>query len=249
MDIRNRIVLPLDVPTEKEALGLVDSLQEFIGVFKVGLELLNAIGPSIVEKLLARGVKVFLDGKFMDIPNTTANAAAAVSRMGVAMFNVHAFGGKEMMKAAVDAADSASKAIHRPRPLVLAVTVLTSLDQKALNDELRIPGPVEAQVVHLARLADDAGLDGVIASPWEVEAIRKVVSDRMLLVTPGVRPLWASAQDQKRVMTPGEAISKGASLVVVGRPITKPPPNIGDSIRAAKMISEEVATALAGKER
>ena len=159
------------------------------------------------------------------------------------MFNVHAMGGLEMMKAAVKACEEETAKLQIQRPMVLGVTMLTSIDQAVMNHELRIPGDIETQVVHLARLAEKAGVDGIIASPHEIEAIRQGLSKPMLIVTPGVRPSWAAAQDQKRVMGPGEAILKGASYLVIGRPITKPPDGIGTPADAAKRIAQEIAVA------
>ena len=164
------------------------------------------------------------------------------------MFNVHTMGGMEMMKFAAIAAEEESSKLEIERPAILGVTILTSVDQDILNQQLGITGDMEAQVVHLAELAEEAGLDGVIASPHEIEAIRKHVSKQMLVVTPGVRPTWAAAQDQKRIMTPGEAILRGASYLVIGRPITKPPAEIGTPVDAAKQVAEEIATALAKQE-
>lgn len=241
---RQRIILALDVSTEREATELVIKSRDHIGIFKIGLELLNSVGISVVQKIIGLGGEVFYDGKFNDIPNTVAAASRGITRLGVKMFNVHAMGGIEMMKLALQAAKEEAAQLGTSRPLVLGVTMLTSIDQKTMNQELRIPGDVETQVVHLARLADEAGLDGVIASPQEIEAIRKIVSRRMLIITPGVRPSWAAAQDQKRIMTPSEAIHKGASYLVIGRPITKPPAEVGTPVDAVTRIAEEIATAL-----
>jgi len=241
---KERIILPLDVATENEAIELVLKLRDYVGMFKIGLELLTSVGVGIVQKVTEVGGKVFYDGKFKDIPNTVAGASRGVTRLQVKMFNVHTMGGTEMMKLALKASEEEASKRGMERPLVLGVTILTSIDQLAMNQELRIPEDIETQVVHLAKLADEAGLDGVIASPCEVEAVHKSVSRRMLLVTPGVRPNWAAAQDQKRIMTPGEAILKGASYLVIGRPITKPPVEIGTSVDAANRIAEEIAMAL-----
>jgi len=245
---RDRIIVALDVPTEGQALELVNELLEHVGLFKVGLELLNSVGISIVEKIVERGGVVFLDGKFNDIPNTVAGASRAMARLGVRMFNVHTMGGLSMMRCAVKAAEEESVRLRIERPLILGVTVLTSIDRKALNEELRVPGNVEDHVTHLAALADEAGLDGVIASPHEIDAILRDVRRTMLVVTPGVRPSWAVAHDQKRIMTPSEAILKGASYLVIGRPILRPPAEIGTSVEAAKLVQEEIATALERKE-
>lgn len=241
---KERIIVALDVATEKEAVDLVIKLREHVGLFKVGLELLNSVGISIVRQIIDLGGQVFLDGKFKDIPNTVAGASRAVTRLGVKMFNVHAMGGLEMMKLALGAAKEEANRLGERQPLVLGVTILTSIDQKTMNQELRVLGDVETQVVHLAKLAEKAGLDGVIASPREIDAIRKNVSKQMLIITPGVRPKWATAQDQRRITTPSEAILKGASYLVIGRPITKAPPEIGTPVDATNRIAEEIVAVL-----
>ncbi|HEX8145023.1 MAG TPA: orotidine-5'-phosphate decarboxylase [Pyrinomonadaceae bacterium] len=248
-DARERIIVPLDVSTEKEAVELILSLREHVGIFKIGLELLNSVGVNVVRNVVELGGSVFFDGKFMDIPNTVAGASRAVARLGVRMFNVHAMGGVEMMRSSAESSREEARRLGVTPPIVLGVTVLTSIDQAILRDELRVPGSVEDHVVHLARMVADAGLDGVIASPHEVEAIAKRVSENLLVITPGVRPAWAAAtQDQKRVMTPGEAILNGASHVVIGRPITKPPAEIGSPVEATKLVVEEINAALRRRE-
>lgn len=240
---KERIIIPLDVSTEEEALDLVSQLKEHVGIFKVGLELSNSVGIGVVRKIAKIGGQVFFDGKFNDIPNTVEGASRAITRLRVKMFNVHAMGGKKMMESAIKAAKEEATSMGIMRPLVLGVTILTSIDQEVMNKELRINGTVDSQVVHLAKLSEAAGLDGVIASPQEIAAIREATPN-MLIVTPGVRPKWADVNDQKRILTPGEAISKGASYVVIGRPITRPPPEIGTSIAAAQRVSEEMRRAL-----
>ncbi len=239
-----RIIVALDVDSEKEAMSLVTELKEHVGIFKVGLELLNSEGINIVRRINELGGKVFLDAKFKDIPNTVAGASRAVTRLGVKMFNVHAMGGLEMMKAAVVAARQEASKLRIDCPLILGVTVLTSIDQRTLNEQLRIPGSVQEQVVHLTSLIMEAGLDGVICSPQEIESVLAATSGRLQVVTPGVRPQWAALQDQKRVLTPAEAIIKGASYLVIGRPIIRPPKEIGTPVEAAKKVEEEIVNAL-----
>jgi orotidine-5'-phosphate decarboxylase len=243
-EARERIIVPLDVSTEKEAVELVLSLREHVGTFKIGLELLNSVGIDIVRKVVELGGSVFFDGKFMDIPNTVAGASRAVVRLGVRMFNVHVMGGVDMLKASAESSREEALRLGIAPPIILGVTVLTSIDQAALKDELKVLDSVQDYVVHLATIAAEAGLDGVIASPQEADAISKRASKRLLLVTPGVRPAWAAAHDQKRVMTPGEAILNGASHVVIGRPITRPPAEIGSPVDATKLVIEEINAAL-----
>ncbi|MBF0567104.1 MAG: orotidine-5'-phosphate decarboxylase [Nitrospirae bacterium] len=241
---KEKIIVALDVDNEKDALTLCEKLSDHVGAFKIGLELIHSTGIAIIQKIAETGGNIFLDLKFHDIPNTVAGAARAVSKLSVKMFNVHTMGGLEMMAAAVKAAEQWAP---MRRPLILGVTILTSIDKQAMNHQLRISGEVEDQVVYLSCLAERAGLDGVICSPKEIESIRKNVSRNMLIVTPGVRPIWASVQDQKRISTPGEAVIKGASYLVIGRPITKPPSKIGTCVDAARLIAEEISAALEKK--
>ena len=259
MEVKDKIIVALDVDSLDKAKPLVESLAPHVGCFKVGLELLTAVGaPQVVEFVHSLGGQVFLDGKFKDIPNTVAGASKAVAKMGVKMFNIHCLGGSAMMKAAKHAVEEVCG--NEKCPVILGVTLLTSLDHKDLvemgiYDELNIADPEEKKQIeqdrierfavrHLAWLAQECGLDGVIASPKEIEAIRNYCQPELLVVTPGVRPLWAAAGDQKRIMTPAEAIKAGATALVIGRPITKPPVEIGTPVDAAKKIAEEIASVL-----
>lgn len=231
MEAKDRIIVALDVDSLDKALVLVEELHPYVGYFKVGLELLTNEGaPRVVQAIKEAGGRIFYDGKFKDIPNTVAGASKAVAKLGVDMFNVHASGGVEMMRAAVD---------NKGESKVLAVTVLTSLSEE---DAHSIYGaPSKGKVIEFARWAKIAGIDGLICSPQELQVLGKQKElDGLLRVTPGVRPEWASAGDQKRIMTPGEAVKAGADYLVIGRPITKPPFDIGNSIAAAKMIAEEI---------
>jgi orotidine-5'-phosphate decarboxylase len=221
---RQKIILPLDVDTADKAIALVELLKDDVGAFKVGLELVNAAGLGVFDAVRAAGGKrIFYDSKFHDIPNTVAGASRAAARLGVWMFNVHCSGGVAMMKAAKGAAVEESARLGVQPPLVIGVTVLTSIDQQVLSEEMRVSGTVADQVVHLAKLAKEAGLDGVVASPHEIELIRAACGPGFLIVTPGVRPAGADIGDQKRVMTPKEAVDKGADYLVIGRPITAAP--------------------------
>jgi orotidine-5'-phosphate decarboxylase len=259
MKAKDRIIVALDVDSLEKAGLLVESLAPHVGCFKVGLELLTAVGaPKVVGFVHSFGGEVFFDGKFKDIPNTVAGVSKAVARMGVRMFNVHCFGGSAMMKAAKSAVEEVCGS--EKRPLILGVTLLTSLDyndlvEMGIYDELNIADHEEKKrieqngierlaVRHLAYLAQECGLDGVIASPKEIAAIRNYCQPELLVVTPGVRPEWAATGDQKRIMTPGEAIKAGADYLVIGRPITKPPVEIGSPVDAAKRIAEEITSVL-----
>jgi orotidine-5'-phosphate decarboxylase len=235
MEAKDRIIVALDVDNLDKAKSLVESLAPHVGCFKVGLELLTAVGaPKVVGFVHSLGGQVFYDGKFDDIPNTVGGAAKAVAGLNVKMFNIHASAGVETMIAAV---------ANKGQSLVLAVTVLTSLEEN--NAHLIFGSPSKAKVLQLARDAKIAGCDGIICSPQELELIGKQKElGSMLKVTPGIRPEWAVAGDQKRITTPADAIKAGATSLVIGRPITKPPTEIGTPVDAAKKITEEIASVL-----
>jgi orotidine-5'-phosphate decarboxylase len=226
----NPILVALDVESAATAVELADALRGSVGGFKIGKQLFTAAGPAVVRQLTDRGDRVFLDLKFHDIPNTVAGAIQSAVATGAWMVNVHASGGSAMMKAAAGAARQTAASLGQPRPLVIAVTVLTSMDDTALA-EVGIGRSMLDQVVHLARLAQTSGLDGVVASPQEVTAIRAACGSDFQIVTPGIRPRPASGQaadqqakdDQARTLTPAEAIAAGSSYLVIGRPITAAP--------------------------
>jgi orotidine-5'-phosphate decarboxylase len=232
----NRILVALDVPSASAALALADTLRGAVGGFKSGSQLFTAAGPDIVRKMVDRGDSVFMDLKFHDIPNTVAGAIQSSADLGVWMVNVHATGGRPMMEAARRAADE-RRPPGRHRPLVIAVTVLTSLDAQMLAS-VGIPGSPLEQVVRLAELAKASGLDGVVASPQETAAIRKACGQDFVIVTPGIRGGSAAAakDDQQRTMSPAEAVAAGSSYLVVGRPITAAP----DPREAATLIAQSV---------
>lgn len=237
LEPKQRLVLPLDIDKLDEAKEIISQLKATVGVFKVNSIFTN-YGIDIIEEIQKAGCKVFLDLKYHDIPNTVANYAKAATRLGVYMFNVHCSGGLEMMKQAAAAAKEESDLMGFEKPLVLGVTVLTSIDQKGLNEDLRINGTVEEQVVHLAKLAKKAGLDGVVASPHEIEAIKKACGKDFIVLTPGIRPKWTltAKDDQKRVMTPEDAIRKGSDFIVIGRPILE----AKNRKEAAKKVLDEM---------
>ena len=216
--MRNPIIVALDVPAAEAALKLAEQLAPVCGGFKVGSELFTNGGPEIVRRIRAMGAPVFLDLKFHDIPNTVAKAAVEATRLGVKMFNVHASGSLEMMRTTAKEVRRVCRQESRRKPIMLAVTVLTSLNQDDLK-RVGVDGGVADQVVRLALLTKEAGMDGVVASPHEVADIRKACGRRFVIVTPGIRPFDSSRNDQQRVMTPAEAIHAGVDYVVVGRPI------------------------------
>ena len=218
--MKDRVIIALDVNTLKEEERLLDILSPHVRVFKIGMELFYSCGTKTIDLVKKYDKDIFLDLKFHDIPNTVYAASKAAVRFGVFMFNVHASGGFDMMKKAVEGAEEESEKLGVSRPKILGVTVLTSMDKEALV-KIGINKSAEDQVLDLARLAKEAGLDGVVASPEEIIAIRKNTGKDFLIVTPGVRPQGSETGDQKRVATPKEAFEKGADYIVVGRPITK----------------------------
>ena len=218
---QDRLIIALDLDNDREALSLVDELHDAVGLFKIGHQLFTAYGPDIVRRIVEKGARVFLDLKYHDIPNTVASAAAEAVKLGVSIFNVHALGGIAMMKAAAASASESAEKLGIQRPLVLAVTILTSMDDRSLRKDLKISRSLRREVAHLASLAQRAGMNGVVASPQEIKMLRKAVRGSFVVLTPGVRPVWAGKDDQKRVMTPGEAIAFGADYIVVGRPVLK----------------------------
>jgi len=234
-----RLILALDVPEHDYALEIVDKYSDYINIFKVGLELFSSCGPKIVEDIKKKGKKVFLDLKFHDIPNTVAKAALSATRLGVYMFNLHASGGLEMMKRCKDSVVEVCLKENIDRPKILAVTVLTSLSREILKDELGIQYGLRTHVRHLSALALKAGLDGVVASAREVEIIRNHCGKGFLIVTPGIRPSWTPPDDQKRTMTPKDAIREGSDYLVIGRAVLQQP----DPLKAIELISLEILSA------
>ncbi len=215
-----RILVALDVDTRAEAEQIVDLLQDDVGGYKIGMRLFYREGPRIVRWLAERPGVVFLDLKLHDIPQTVGQAVRALVGLGADMINVHASGGLEMMRAAAMAAREEAVRSGLRMPHLLAVTVLTSLDEKALGEEIGVHGETQDVVLRWARLARDAGMDGVVCSPREISMIRENLGPQFRIVTPGIRPADAAKDDQKRIATPAEAVARGADYLVIGRPIT-----------------------------
>lgn len=232
----NPIFVALDTPSVDKACELARVLRPHVGGLKIGLEFITANGPDGIKRIIDQGLPVFADVKFHDIPNTVAGASREIAKLGVAMFNVHASGGTAMMRAAVDAAAGVVS-----RPKVIAVTVLTSIDDEAL-DAVGQGDEVQMQVHRLAVLARDAGLDGVVCGPKEAGVVRAECPEPFLVVTPGVRPVGGEVADQRRVATATHAIKEGASILVIGRPIT----GAADPAEAARAIATEIAAFTAG---
>jgi orotidine-5'-phosphate decarboxylase len=232
---KDSLIVALDVGDAAEAKRLVSAVGPYAGYFKIGKQLFTAEGPHLVRELLEMGNRIFLDLKFHDIPNTVSGAVKSAAQLGASMLTVHALGGSAMLRAAADAA-----ATFTPKPLVLAVTVLTSMSDSDL-EQIGLSGRVADQALRLGSLARNCGCDGVISSPKEVRALKRELGDGFTIVTPGVRPADSKRDDQSRIATPGEAIASGATHLVVGRPITA----AKDAAAAAEKILKEIESALA----
>ncbi len=235
MNHDDRLIVALDFPTMQQAQALVLDLGDSVSYYKVGMELYYAAGSKIITFLKDHNKQVFLDLKLQDIPNTVAGALAVLTELGADMMNIHAVGGKKMMRAAVESVHNAAEKLGRSAPKLIAVTILTSIDNEQFSD-LNYKNNIPEQVLALAKLAKEAGLDGVVASPHEADAIRKACGNEFLIITPGVRPAGVSIDDQSRIATPVGALKNGASHIVVGRPITK----AEDKIAAAQSIIAEI---------
>ena len=225
---RDRLIVALDLPNQVKALALVSVLSGAVSTYKIGLQLYTAEGPGIVRAVAATGAKIFLDLKLHDIPNTVAKAVAAAGELGVQMLTVHLSGGRAMLEAAVEA--------RPPNLSLLGVTVLTSATPETLR-ETGVNSGTEEQVLRLAQLGQESGIDGLICSPHELPILRDRLGDEIKLITPGVRPSWAAPDDQKRFTTPGEALKNGADYLVIGRPITADP----DPRAAVERVFEEIS--------
>ncbi|XGV95498.1 MAG: orotidine-5'-phosphate decarboxylase [Leptolyngbya sp. BL-A-14] len=237
MSVAERVIVPLDVSSEQDAIALIDQLPQ-VTFWKVGLELFVSSGPAILSALKTRQKRIFLDLKFHDIPNTVAGACAAAARYGVDLATLHATNGKAGLQAAQQAAEAGATEAGQPVPKLLAITLLTSLTARSLAFELKVPLELPEYVLHMALLAKDAGLSGAVCSPQEAAQLRQICGDNFLLVCPGVRPTWADAKDQQRIVTPAAALKAGADYLVIGRPITA----ADDPVAAFERICDELAT-------
>ncbi|PIE35629.1 orotidine-5'-phosphate decarboxylase [candidate division KSB3 bacterium] len=239
---RSKICLPLDnFYSFEEIKACIEELSPVVGLFKIGKELFTRFGPDVVTLIHDYGSEVFLDVKFHDIPNTVKGAAYAATQFGVYMFNVHASGGIAMMQASVEGAQAACRDHNLRMPNILGVTVLTSIDQPILNTEMRVPGSIEEQVLHLAKLSQQAGLNGIVCSAADLHAIRQELPLNFLYVTPGIKgPNTEAGSDQKRVFTPYNAIQAGSSILVVGRAITA----ASDRLAAGRDVLADIVKAL-----
>lgn len=236
--IAKRLIVALDYPNVEEARVIIEHLQDIPCTLKVGMQLFYSAGPDFIRELKSKGYSVFLDLKMHDIPNTVKGGANSITRLGVDIFNVHASGGRKMMEAAIEGMESALTADSSlQRPLLIAVTQLTSTSQQVMNQEIGIQGTVEDAVVHYARLAQQSGLGGVVCSPLEVSMIQQACGTSFATITPGVRPAGSDIGDQTRILTPGQAIAGGSDYLVVGRPIT----GANDPREATEQIIEEMS--------
>ncbi len=238
MSPKDHIILALDTDSRDLALRWVDLLGPHVSQFKIGLELVNNVGFDIFDDL--RGWRLFYDAKFHDIPNTVAGAVRGATRAGVWMVNMHVSGGSAMMEAARQAAEDIARVEESVEPYLLGVTVLSSLNTRALHEELGMSVTAEDQALRLARLAQDAGLDGVVAGGEEVSAIREACGPDFIIMTPGIRPAGSELRDQVRVLTPGEAVHRGSTFIGVGRPVTRSQ----DPVGSLQRILDEVASAM-----
>jgi orotidine-5'-phosphate decarboxylase len=234
--MKDRVIVPLDVPSEEDAIALLDKLPQ-VTFWKVGLELFVSSGPTLLKILKERQKRIFLDLKFHDIPNTVAGACAAAARYGVDLVTIHATAGKIALQQAQTALEKSAQQAGVPVPNLIAITVLTSISSRALAFELKVPIELPEYALQMALLAKESGLAGAVCSPQEVEQLRQICGNEFVLVCPGVRPTWAEAGDQQRIMTPAQAMKAGASYLVIGRPIT----SAADPEAAFERICEELA--------
>ena len=235
MEAKEKLIVALDIKEKDKAFEMVDILANDVEIFKVGIAPFVEYGDEILAKIKEAGKKVFLDLKFHDIPNTVKRAAYAATKKDVFMMNFHCVGGKEMLRAAREGAEEAAKEFDKPKPILLGVTVLTSMDENGLN-EIGISATPEEQVIKYASMAKEEGLDGVVASARETKQIKETQGDEFVVVTPGIRPEWAAKGDQKRIVTPADAIKNGSDYIVVGRPILE----AANPPEAAQKILEEM---------
>ncbi len=234
--MKDRLIVALDTDDGKDIDWMCATLAETVRWFKIGFQAFSALGTEVFPWFKQNGHKVFVDLKFHDIPNTVARDVGMMTKHGANMINMHAAGGLEMMQTARSSADDAAYKADIPRPILLGVTILTSIDETGFQQNFGSERQLTDQVVYLAQLAQAAGLDGVVASPLEIAPIRKACGDNFLIVTPGIRPKWAETGDQRRITTPAEAINQGADYIVVGRPIIE----AEDPLEAAEIILDEM---------
>lgn len=238
--IKEKIVLALDVTTIDEAKELINELKDYVGIFKVGLQFYTGNGDELFKLMNDMNLKYFLDVKLMDIPNTVAKASENIISKGADFFNIHALGGKEMMQKCVESANTTAEKLGRSKPTVLAVTILTSINDEKLHNELNIDENVSEYAFKLAKLAKEAGVTGVVASAFEARRIKETCGKEFKVLCPGIRPAWSSKNDQQRLATPTFALNEGADYLVIGRAVTSAP----NRVEAMKKIFEEIEEVL-----
>lgn len=239
-EIKEKIVLALDVDTPQQAKELITELKDYVGVFKVGLQMYTGNGYEIFNFMKEQNIKFFFDVKLHDIPNTVAKASENIIRNGASFFNLHTTGGEEMMRMAQESARKTARELGKENPIILGVTVLTSISEEALQQELKVPYKPNEYAIHLALMAKKAGLDGVVASVWEAKKIKQACGRNFKVLCPGIRPDWSNKNDQKRLATPSVAIKEGADYLVIGRAVT----SAEDRVKAIQMIYEEIENAM-----
>lgn len=236
INIKEKIVLALDVDSLEEAKKLILELKDYVGVFKIGLQLYTKNGNEIIDFMTEQKLEFFLDVKLLDIPNTVAKASENIVRRGASFFNIHTLGGSEMMKACVKSSKQTAALLATKEPFILGVTILTSISDDILNNEFDINQKAEDFVLRLAKLAKESGLDGVVASVWEARKIKEICGNDFKVLCPGIRPQWSLTNDQKRAATPNFAISEGADYLVIGRAVTA----AEDRVEAMEKIYKEI---------
>jgi len=240
MSAKDKLILALDVDTMEEAKELVSELKEYVGTFKVGLQLFSSVGPDVIKLINDEGAKIFFDGKFHDIPNTVAKASANLVKHGVSFFNIHIQGGSKMITSSIKLARETAKKYGLPKPTILGVSLLTSFGQRTLTEELKVNMNIDDYVSSLAKLAKSSGLDGIICSATDVPKFKKECGEDFIVLCPAIRPTWSVVNDQIRVVTPSDAVRAGVDYMVVGRPIT----SADDRVTAAKLILDEIEEAM-----
>ncbi len=241
---KDRIILALDTDSIEDVIKYVDLLKDYVGFFKIGLQLFTSCGFEAAEVIKAHGGKVYFDGKFSDIPTTIEQASINLQKKGIDFFNISAVGGSKMMANTVNACNSYAKKNDKPQPVILAVTLLSSFGQKTLTNELGVEMNISQYVLKLARNAKEAGLSGVVAPESDAAEIKKELGEDFIVVCPAVRPTWAIVNDQIRIVSPTDAIKSGADYIIIGRPITQ----AIDPVAAVKLIIAEIDEALKNKE-
>lgn len=235
-NVKEKIVLALDVDTLDEAKKLILELKDYVGVFKIGLQLYTKNGNEIIDFMNEQGLEFFLDVKLLDIPNTVAKASENIVRRGASFFNIHTLGGSHMMSACAKSSKETAKELGVKEPLILGVTILTSISDDILNNEFDIDKKADDFVLKLAKLAKESGLNGVVASVWEAKKIKEICGNDFKVLCPGIRPQWSLANDQKRAATPSFAIEEGADYLVIGRAVT----SADNKVEAMEKIYKEI---------